>query len=190
VARVGPPFESRPAPFDTSRAFAGPIGGIRFCPGRSGPDREHEWRKATGVEETAEQTTKSTVAEADDKLTPEEVEELKNVNLNDIDLSGFDVDPALVDEIEIVVRNTAEMICAEQPDVPQPEALRDLDSFSLVQILLELENQLKMKLLERVDAFEGATFRDLADFIVRLAYLDEIEKELAETMQQNKETSA
>jgi acyl carrier protein len=147
--------------------------------------------KGAGVEETTvEQAAPSAVAEADGKLTAEEVEELKKVNLNDIDLSGFDVDPALVDEVEIVVRNTAEMICAEQPDVPRPEALTDLDSFSLVQILLELENQLKMKLLERVDAFEGATFRDLADFIVRLAYLDEIEKELAVTMQQSKEPSA
>jgi acyl carrier protein len=147
--------------------------------------------KGAGVEETTvEQATPSAVAEADGKLTAEEVEELKKVNLNDIDLSGFDVDPALVDEVEVVVRNTAEMICAEQPDVPRPEALTDLDSFSLVQILLELENQLKMKLLERVDAFEGATFRDLADFIVRLAYLDEIEKELAVTMQQSKEPSA
>jgi acyl carrier protein len=84
-----------------------------------------------------------------------------------------EVDPKLVDEIEEIVKFTAEMICAEQPDVPEPQTLRDLDSFSMVQVLLELENKLEMRLLERMESFTGETFRDLADFIVRLAYEDE-----------------
>ena len=83
------------------------------------------------------------------------------------------IDEKLVDELEKVVRSTAEMICAEQPDVPKPESLTDLDSFSVVQILLELENTLKTKLLERLEGFEGETFRDLAEFIVRLIQQDE-----------------
>lgn len=77
------------------------------------------------------------------------------------------VDLTLVDEVERLVRGTAEMICAEQPDVPQPESLRDLDSFSMVQVLLELENTTQLKLLERLEGFQGETFRDLAEFIVR-----------------------
>jgi acyl carrier protein len=89
--------------------------------------------------------------------------------------------PKLVDEVEEIVRHTAKMICAEQPDVPEPDSLRDLDSFSLVQVLLELENQLKMKLLERMENFEGETFRDLAELIVRLAYQDEEEQREAAT---------
>jgi acyl carrier protein len=100
---------------------------------------------------------------------------LENKPVTDLDPGGTWA-PALVDEIEEIVRNTAKMICAEQPDVPEPEDLRSLDSFSLVQILLELENSLKMKLLERVEDFEGESFRDLAEYIVRLAYQDEEEQ--------------
>ena len=80
------------------------------------------------------------------------------------------VDLTLVDEVEKMVRNTAQLICAEQPDVPEPQTLHDLDSFSMVQILLELENTTGMKLLEKFEDFkEGETFRDLATFIVGLA---------------------
>ncbi|WP_062346029.1 hypothetical protein [Herbidospora yilanensis] len=77
------------------------------------------------------------------------------------------VDLTLVDEVERMVRGTAEMICAEQPDVPQPDSLRDLDSFSMVQVLLELENTTQLKLLEKLEGFQGETFRDLAEFIVQ-----------------------
>lgn len=77
-----------------------------------------------------------------------------------------EIDPKLIDEVEEVVRNTASTICAEQPDVPQPTNLRELDSFSMVQVLLELENSMSMKLLEKMDQFEGESFRDLASFIL------------------------
>ncbi|MDI6105189.1 hypothetical protein QLQ12_42050 [Actinoplanes sp. NEAU-A12] len=79
------------------------------------------------------------------------------------------LDPQLVDGVEKVVRETAIMICAEQPDVPEPSSLNDLDSFSLVQVLLELENVLEIQLLEKLEPFDGDTFRDLAEFIVGLA---------------------
>lgn len=141
------------------------------------------------MEETAETTPSSADRPNGGHLTAADVEELRNVKLDDIDMTAFEIDPKMVDDIEVVVRDTAKMICAEQPDVPEPQALHDLDSFSLVQILLELENLLKMKLLERVDAFEGDTFRDLADFIVRLAHMDEIEKELADTLSRTKESA-
>ncbi|CCH33143.1 hypothetical protein ABZ816_19555 [Actinosynnema sp. NPDC047251] len=84
------------------------------------------------------------------------------------------VDLTLVDEVEEMVRNTAQLICAEQPDVPEPQSLMDLDSFSMVQILLELENTTGMQLLERFENFrEGETFRDLAAFVVTLAAEDD-----------------
>lgn len=87
------------------------------------------------------------------------------------------VDLTLVDDVEQTVRKTAFMICDEQPDVPRPETLRDLDSFSMVQVLLELENITSMKLLERFEEFSGETFRDLAEYIVRLAQRDDREQD-------------
>ncbi|MBB5958547.1 acyl carrier protein [Saccharothrix tamanrassetensis] len=95
------------------------------------------------------------------------------------------VDLTLVDEVEEMVRNTAQLICSEQPDVPEPQSLVDLDSFSMVQILLELENTTGMKLLERFENFqEGETFRDLAAFIVRLAAEDDAAAEAGEEGEQ------
>ncbi|MGW0809536.1 hypothetical protein [Nonomuraea sp. NPDC002799] len=94
------------------------------------------------------------------------------INMSDNDLAAG-VDLTLVDDVERMVRGTAEMICAEQPDVPQPESLHDLDSFSMVQVLLELENVTHLKLLERFEGFEGETFRDLAEFIVRFTTADD-----------------
>jgi acyl carrier protein len=70
------------------------------------------------------------------------------------------------DEVEAFVRETAKMICDEQPEVPEPHSLRDLDSFSLVQVVLELENHYEIKILERLEGFTGETFGDLANFIV------------------------
>ncbi|RZQ61152.1 hypothetical protein [Amycolatopsis suaedae] len=79
------------------------------------------------------------------------------------------VDLTDVDDVEAMVRNIAKMICAEQPDMPEPESLRDLDSFSVVQVLLEVENTTNRKLLEKFEDFtEGEEFRDLAEFIVKI----------------------
>ncbi|MEV4013015.1 hypothetical protein AB0J35_21155 [Nonomuraea angiospora] len=65
-----------------------------------------------------------------------------------------------------LVRETARMICAEQPDMPEPQNLKDLDSFSFVQVALELENSLNIKILEKLENFKGEQFEDLAAFIV------------------------
>ncbi|KUL55240.1 hypothetical protein ADL22_01310 [Streptomyces sp. NRRL F-4489] len=77
--------------------------------------------------------------------------------------------PAFIDEFTEVIRRTAATICAEQPDVPEPEELRDLDSFSMVQVLLDLENELEMKVLEELEGFEGRTFREIAEHIAGIA---------------------
>lgn len=79
-----------------------------------------------------------------------------------------DLDPEVIDELEKQVRETAVMICAEQPDIPEPSSLTDLDSFSYVETLLELENKLERKLLEHLDDFKGQTFRDLAVGVARV----------------------
>ncbi|RKT54701.1 hypothetical protein [Saccharothrix australiensis] len=73
------------------------------------------------------------------------------------------------DEVTRTVAETARTICAEQPDVPVPDGIRDLDSFSLVQIVLELENIYGVKLIEDLEQFTGEEFEDLAEIIVRLA---------------------
>lgn len=67
------------------------------------------------------------------------------------------------------VAATARMICAEQPDVPEPNSVADLDSFSMVQIILELENIYRVRLLESLEEFDGAEFSELADIIVESA---------------------
>ncbi|WP_179956973.1 hypothetical protein [Amycolatopsis anabasis] len=65
------------------------------------------------------------------------------------------------------LKEIAKMICAEQPDVPEPETVKDLDSFSFVQVILEVENEYNIKILENLDEFSGESFDDLADFILK-----------------------
>ncbi|MFK0295381.1 hypothetical protein ACIQU6_33605 [Streptomyces sp. NPDC090442] len=77
--------------------------------------------------------------------------------------------PTFLDEFTELIRRTAATICAEQPDVPEPEELRDLDSFSMVQVLLDLENELELKVLEELEGFEGRTFREIAEHIAGIA---------------------
>ncbi len=79
---------------------------------------------------------------------------------------GEQIDPGLVDEMEEIIRKIAKDICAEQPEVPEPSSLVDLDSFSMVQVLLEIENSMHIKLLEAMEGFQGQEFRDLADYVV------------------------
>lgn len=79
------------------------------------------------------------------------------------------VDLTSVDDVEEMVRSISQMICAEQPDMPEPQSLRDMDSFSVVQVLLEIENTTERKLLEKIENFiDGEEFRDLAEFIVKI----------------------
>jgi acyl carrier protein len=69
-------------------------------------------------------------------------------------------------ELTELVAETARMICAEQPDMPEPHSLKDLDSFSFVQVTLELENSLNIKILEKLENFRGEQFEDLAAFLI------------------------
>jgi acyl carrier protein len=73
------------------------------------------------------------------------------------------------EELRAALQGAAKMICAEQPDVPEPETVRDLDSFSFVQVILEIENYYDIKLLENLGDFSGETFDDLAEFVVSQA---------------------
>ncbi|MEU4806646.1 hypothetical protein [Actinosynnema sp. NPDC023587] len=73
------------------------------------------------------------------------------------------------EELREALLGAAKMICAEQPDVPEPKTARDLDSFSFVQVVLEIENHYDVKLLESLDDFRGESFDDLAEFAIARA---------------------
>ncbi|MFE1174093.1 hypothetical protein [Streptomyces sp. NPDC058773] len=79
------------------------------------------------------------------------------------------MDTAVVGALTDLVRDTAYMICGEQPGVPQPKLLTDLDSFSSVQLMLELEKSVEVMLLEDLGYFEGTTFGDMAVHILTIA---------------------
>ncbi|MFF1946128.1 hypothetical protein ACFVWF_28795 [Rhodococcus qingshengii] len=67
------------------------------------------------------------------------------------------------------VRKTADMICGEQPGVPHPEKFTDLDSFSVVQVLIELETRLGVELLERLESIQIYSFSELGSAVVEIA---------------------
>jgi hypothetical protein len=80
-----------------------------------------------------------------------------------------EVDLTDVNKVEELVRSTATTICAEQPDMPEPQSLSDMDSFSVVQMLLEIENVSGRKLLEKFEDYAyGEDFHDLAEHIVAI----------------------
>ncbi len=80
-----------------------------------------------------------------------------------------EVDLTDVNKVEELVRETAKTICAEQPDMPEPQSMSDMDSFSVVQMLLEIENVSGRKLLEKFEDYSyGEEFRDLAEHIVAI----------------------
>jgi hypothetical protein len=80
-----------------------------------------------------------------------------------------EIDLTDVDAVEELIRTTALTICAEQPDMPEPKSLSDMDSFSVVQMLLEIENVSGRKLLEKFEDYSyGEDFHDLADHIVHI----------------------
>nr|AXL06657.1 hypothetical protein [uncultured bacterium] len=76
-------------------------------------------------------------------------------------------------DVTETVAAAARMICAEQPDVPEPASIADLDSFSMVQIVLELENIYHVRLLELIEEFDGAEFSELADVIMKCVARDQ-----------------
>ncbi|SFX77544.1 hypothetical protein OH786_35765 (plasmid) [Streptomyces atratus] len=80
-----------------------------------------------------------------------------------------DRDPVVVGALTELVRDAAYMICGEQPGVPRPNLLTDLDSFSSVQLMLELEKSTEVMLLEEVGYFRGETFGDMAEHVFVIA---------------------
>lgn len=93
-----------------------------------------------------------------------------------------DAGPELVEKLTELVRATACMICSEQPDMPRPGTLRDLDSFTVVQVLLELEKSTGVMMLEELEDIRVETFGDLATDIVRIAEQGGSRAELAESV--------
>ncbi|MDG4827780.1 hypothetical protein O7627_00490 [Solwaraspora sp. WMMD1047] len=58
------------------------------------------------------------------------------------------------------------MLTSGDPEVEEPNDLGDLDSFSVVQLILSLEDYYQVSLLEDMPTFEGKTFEDLTEFVI------------------------
>nr|MDT0661784.1 hypothetical protein [Micromonospora sp. DSM 115978] len=67
------------------------------------------------------------------------------------------------------------MLTSGDPEVEEPNDLGDLDSFSVVQLILSLEDYYQVPLLEDMPTFEGKTFTDLTEFVI-----ERIERQEAE----------
>ncbi|WP_164414857.1 hypothetical protein [Streptomyces salinarius] len=93
-----------------------------------------------------------------------------------------DIPEGIVDQFSEFMRYIAIDVCAEQPDVPEPKELRDLDSFSIVQVMLEIENELDMRLLEELEGFEGTTFREIAEHVVDVTERNGTKAEFAKSL--------
>lgn len=52
-----------------------------------------------------------------------------------------------------------------QAEVPDPSTIDDLDSFSIVQVILMLEEIYNASFLEDLSEFTGSTFEELAAFL-------------------------
>ncbi|ADH70092.1 MULTISPECIES: hypothetical protein [Nocardiopsis] len=79
---------------------------------------------------------------------------------------------AAVDQSEIlsqikVQAMTVLMFTSNEPqfDLPEPSQTSDLDSFSIVQLVLALEDVYNVSLLEDMSEFTGSSFEDLAGFV-------------------------
>lgn len=69
-------------------------------------------------------------------------------------------------ELAARVRQIASTVCEVDPDTVAAMTLADLDSFTFVQLVLELEHILDVLVLEELVNFSGNTFDDLAVFIL------------------------
>lgn len=58
------------------------------------------------------------------------------------------------------------MLSSEEIAVPEPQDLTSLDSFSVVQLLLGLEDYYHVELLEELATFRGRTFEELAELVL------------------------
>jgi hypothetical protein len=92
------------------------------------------------------------------------------------------------DEVTKTLIETARMIYAEQADDDNvPTSVRDLDSFNLVQIVLELENTYNVRLFEGLqpyrsgEGYRSGEFEEFAEIIVKIAAeQDPVEDESAQ----------
>lgn len=80
------------------------------------------------------------------------------------------------DEVTRTLIETARMIYEEQADDGKaPDSIRDLDSFNLVQVVLELENIYNVKLFEDLqpyrsgEGYRNGDFAEFAEIIVTIA---------------------
>jgi acyl carrier protein len=81
------------------------------------------------------------------------------------------------EQVTRALLETAHMIYAEQADDGAvPQSIQDVDSFTLVQIILELENLYEIPLLEDLEPYragegyrQGDSFEELAGIIVTIA---------------------
>ncbi|MET9247284.1 hypothetical protein [Nonomuraea sp. NPDC003709] len=78
-------------------------------------------------------------------------------------------------EVHLLILATAEAYREELPDLPDQIELTDLDSFTLVQLILNIEDSLGIVVLEKVPEFKGETFLELAGFLVEMAADDQPE---------------
>ncbi|MEE2041632.1 hypothetical protein Q8791_30865 [Nocardiopsis sp. CT-R113] len=79
---------------------------------------------------------------------------------------------AAVDQSEILAQikvqaMTVLMFTSNEPqfDLPEPSQMSDLDSFSIVQLVLALEDVYNVSILEDMSEFSGESFEDLTQFI-------------------------
>ncbi|GAA1439535.1 hypothetical protein [Nocardiopsis tropica] len=79
---------------------------------------------------------------------------------------------AAVDQSEILAQikvqaMTVLMFTSNEPqfDLPEPSQMSDLDSFSIVQLVLALEDVYNVSILEDMSEFSGESFEDLTLFI-------------------------
>lgn len=71
--------------------------------------------------------------------------------------------------LKIALLNTADLAIPELTDlgeIPDPSELGNLDSFSIILLILALEDAYAIPLLEDMGTFGGKDFDDMADFII------------------------
>lgn len=71
--------------------------------------------------------------------------------------------------LRIALLNTADLAVPELTDlgeIPDPSELGTLDSFSVILLILALEDTYGVPLLEDMAGFDGKDFDDLADFVI------------------------
>lgn len=53
-----------------------------------------------------------------------------------------------------------------QMDLPEPKGMSDLDSYTVVQLVLAIEDNYDVVLLEAIAEFSGESFEEFADFVL------------------------